>query len=158
MTMTHQVLAIPAAVLKELREIDDAGRATAGYEDAEGGLPLRCCLRKSEPGDRVALVSYAPLLRWAADEGIDPGAYLELGPVFIHSDECHGLADGYPNELHAAHRVFRAYDHQGRIRGGVMVEPGGGEAAAKDWFADPEVCVIHARAVEFGCFMFEVRR
>ncbi|HCT75623.1 MAG TPA: DUF1203 domain-containing protein [Micromonosporaceae bacterium] len=156
--MTTRYEAIPAPVLKELRETDDAGRATVGYEDAEGGAPLRCCLRKSAAGDRVALVSYAPLLRWAADEGIDPGAYLELGPIFIHSDECDGPADGYPHELHAANRVFRAYDRKGRIRGGVVVEPGRGEAAAKEWFTDSEVAVIHARAVEFGCFMFEVRR
>jgi hypothetical protein len=25
-------------------------------------------------------------------------------------------------------------------------------------FEDPEVALIHVRAVEFGCFMFEVRR
>ena len=25
-------------------------------------------------------------------------------------------------------------------------------------FADPEVAVVHARALEFGCFTFEVRR
>ncbi|MGW3510169.1 DUF1203 domain-containing protein, partial [Streptomyces sp. NPDC000994] len=31
------------------------------------GAPLRCCLRRSEPGERIALVSYAPLRRWAAE-------------------------------------------------------------------------------------------
>jgi hypothetical protein len=148
--------AIPETTLKELRETDDAGRVTVPYVDDEGGAPLRCCLRRSRPGETIALVSYAPLLRWAADEGIDPGAYLERGPVFIHAHECEGQQG--EGELHDADRVFRAYNRRGHIQGGVVVAPGGGEAAARKWFEDPDVALIHVRAIEFGCFMFEIRR
>ncbi|MYY82669.1 DUF1203 domain-containing protein, partial [Streptomyces sp. SID335] len=62
----HTPLPIAPAVLAELRERDDAGRPCAAFVDHEGGAPLRCCLRPVAPGERIALVSYAPLRRWAA--------------------------------------------------------------------------------------------
>ncbi len=87
--------------------------------DTEGGSPLRCCLRASAPGERVALVSYAPLRRWARSTGADPGPYDEVGPVFIHPAPCPGPAgDGLPAALLGAPRVFRAYSARGHILGG----------------------------------------
>ncbi|MEU6162222.1 DUF1203 domain-containing protein [Streptomyces sp. NPDC047130] len=34
----------------------------------------------------------------------------------------------------------------------------GFDAAFDDAFADPEVVLVHVRALEYGCFHFEVRR
>src|SRR6185503_10303206 len=82
--------AIPAAVLDQLRILDDAGRPPVSSVDDEGGSPLRCCLRRARPGERVSLVSYAPLRRWAANAGAEPGPYDEQGPVFIHAEACAG--------------------------------------------------------------------
>ncbi|CAM5519050.1 hypothetical protein SVIOM74S_10301 [Streptomyces violarus] len=77
MTTTYTAQPIAARVLKELRTTDDAGRPAVPFTDSEGGAPLRCCLGRSEPGQRIALVSYAPLRRWAAEQGVDPGAAVE---------------------------------------------------------------------------------
>ncbi|MET8752150.1 DUF1203 domain-containing protein [Streptomyces sp. NPDC004667] len=152
-------------VLAELRRRDDAGRPCLPYEDPEGGAPLRCCLRRSRAGERIALVSYAPLRRWAAGAGADPGAYDEQGPVFVHADPCAGPApDGaLPFGTPGALRVARRYDAGGRILGGRLLdlaeEPDAvvGRALAEA-FADPEVALVHVRAVEYGCFLYEVRR
>ncbi|MFC7906255.1 DUF1203 domain-containing protein [Streptomyces nigra] len=153
---THLVHAIGPAVLKELRSTDDAGRRMVPVTDDEGGAPLRCCLRRSRPGERIALVSYAPLRRWAAGAGVDPGAYDEQGPVFVHAEECDGPAcDGPPFD--GAHRVVRRYSADGRILGGRLVEPGDLEAAFAQAFADPAVEFVQVRAVEYGCFLYEVR-
>ena len=153
---TFLIHAIGPAVLKELRSTDDAGRRTVPVTDEEGGAPLRCCLRRSGPGERVALVSYAPLRRWAAGAGVDPGAYDEQGPVFVHAEECDGPAgDGPPFD--GAHRVVRRYSADGRILGGRLVEPGDLEAAFAQAFADPAVEFVQVRAVEYGCFLYEVR-
>ncbi|MGW0145828.1 DUF1203 domain-containing protein [Streptomyces sp. NPDC003333] len=154
---TFLIHAIGPAVLKELRSIDDAGRGTVPGPDDEGGAPLRCCLRRSEPGERVALVSYAPLRRWAAGAGVDPGPYDEQGPVFVHAGECGGPASGVL-PFGQAHRVVRRYAADGRILGGELVEPGAFEAAFARAFADPAVEFVHVRAVEYGCFLYEVRR
>ncbi|AIR98418.1 DUF1203 domain-containing protein [Streptomyces glaucescens] len=155
---TYTARPVPPEVLKELRSADDAGRGTVPVTDEEGGAPLRCCLRRSAPGESVALVSYAPLRRWAAGTGADPGAYDEQGPVFIHADDCPGPeGDGLP--FTGSHRVLRRYSAAGRILGGHLVTPEDSFASALGRaFADPEVALVHVRAVEYGCFLYEVRR
>jgi hypothetical protein len=164
-TATWQVRAIDPAVCGALRRRDDAGNPPRLMTDEEGGSPLRCCLRPIRPGERVALVSYAPLRRWARETGADPGPYDEVGPVFIHAEPCSGPADsGYPAAVHGSRRVLRAYSADGRILGGRLTEPeevGSPESAASvvaGVFADPDVALVHVRAVDFGCFTFEIRR
>jgi hypothetical protein len=160
-----EVRAISAEVLAELRAADDAGNPPRLLTDAEGGSPLRCCLRPARPGERVALVSYAPLRRWARATGATPGPYEETGPVFIHPQACAGPdGRGFPAQICRGRRVFRTYSADGSIGGGVLVEPGqlAGPGAAERILAgqleDPDVAFVHVRAVEFGCFLFEVRR
>jgi hypothetical protein len=163
----YTVLPVAATTLERLRVADDAGRPTVPFVatgDAVGS-PLRCCLRPSEAGERIALVSYAPLRRWAASTGADPGAYDEQGPVFIHADDCGGFVpDGtYPFARHGALRTVRRYDAHGHIVGGRFVEipadaTAGFDAAFDDAFSDPDVVLVHVRALEYGCFHFEVRR
>jgi len=160
-----EVRAIARGVLAELRVSDDAGNAPVLLTDADGGAPLRCCLRRIRPGEQVALVSYAPLRRWARETGAKPGPYDEVGPVFIHPRECSGPdGSGYPGSFATSARVLRAYNAGGRILGGRLVDadPDGSpvpvESALAEMFADPAVALIHGRALEFGCFTFEVRR
>ncbi|MEU4996390.1 DUF1203 domain-containing protein [Streptomyces sp. NPDC021622] len=163
-TTSYTPRPIDPLALKQLRETDDAGRPCAPYTDSTGGDPLRCCLRPIAPGERVALVSYAPLRRWAADTGATPGAYDEQGPVFIHAEDCAGPAgEGYPFARPGALRTLRRYNAEGRIIGGRLFEipedtTGGFDTAFAEAFADPEVALVHVRAVEYGCFHFEVRR
>ncbi|MFD5711677.1 DUF1203 domain-containing protein [Streptomyces pharetrae] len=155
---TYTAHPVPPEVLKELRSADDAGRAMVPVTDEEGGAPLRCCLRRSAPGESIALVSYAPLRRWAAGTGADPGAYDEQGPVFIHADDCPGPGGG-ELPFTDSHRVVRRYSAAGRILGGHLVTHGDSfPSALARAFADPEVALVHVRAVEYGCFLYEVRR
>ncbi|MFJ7156134.1 DUF1203 domain-containing protein [Streptomyces sp. NPDC101118] len=161
----YTALPIHPAALRELRDRDDAGRACVPYGDPEGGSPLRCCLRRSVAGEEIALVSYAPLRRWAAETGAAPGAYDEQGPVFIHAEDCGGPGPeaGRHYALPGALRTVRRYDAAGRIAGGGLVELGEDpeadlDRALAEAFADPGVVLAHVRAVEYGCFQFEVRR
>ncbi|OLZ65728.1 hypothetical protein AV521_30395 [Streptomyces sp. IMTB 2501] len=157
-TRTYTARPITPEALRDLRTTDDAGRPTTPFTDAEGGAPLRCCLRRSAPGERIALVSYAPLRRWAADTGAHPGAYDEQGPVFIHADHCPGPT-GPALPFTDAHRVLRRYSAHGHILGGRLVDPSESfQASFTEAFTDPEVALVHVRAVEYGCFLYEVRR
>ncbi|MGW0838249.1 DUF1203 domain-containing protein [Streptomyces prunicolor] len=152
---TYTPRPIDPTVLKELRSADDAGRRMVPVLDEEGGAPLRCCLRRSERGERIALVSYAPLRRWAAETGVEPGAYDEQGPVFIHAEECAGPAAGSGYPFANAHRVLRRYSAEGHILGGELVDTVDDEAFRRA-FTDPSVVLVHVRAVEYGCFYYEV--
>ncbi|MFE3096827.1 DUF1203 domain-containing protein [Streptomyces sp. NPDC059248] len=161
----YRPLPVDPGVLAALRAGDDAGHPCRPFTDDEGGAPLRCCLRRSRPGERIALVSYAPLRRWAAERGAEPGAYDEQGPVFIHADGCDGPADGdgYPFARPGVLRTLRRYNQEGRIAGGRLLElsaapDGGFDAALDEAFTDPAVALVHIRAVEYGCFLYEIRR
>lgn len=166
MTSTYRPQPITPAALQQLRVRDDAGRPTIPHPDGEGGSPLRCCLRPSAVGDRIALVSYAPLRRWAAETGAEPGAYDEQGPVFIHAEDCGGPdadSTGYPWARPGALRAFRRYDGRGHITGGRLVEltedaDACFDRALAEAFADPGTAQVHVRAVEYGCYHFRVDR
>ncbi|MFE1803289.1 DUF1203 domain-containing protein [Streptomyces sp. NPDC059517] len=164
---SHHVRPIAPHALKELRATDDAGLPCVPFTDPEGGAPLRCCLRRSEPGERIALVSYAPLRRWAAETGARPGAYDEQGPVFVHAEECAGpdLAV-HPFARPGVLRTLRRYSAEGRILGGRLLELADEpdaeldavlDAALTEAFADSEVALVHVRAVEYGCYLYEIR-
>jgi len=150
--------AIDPVVVKQLLVADDAGREPWLSTDEEGGSPLRCCLQYAKPGERIALLAYEPLRRWAAETDADPGPYLERGPVFVHAGECPGPIEGemYPRQ---AERVFRKYDGQGRILGGRRIERDESHLEVlSELFSDPAVQLVHVRAVEYGCFFYEARR
>lgn len=120
--------------------------------DPDGGAPLRCCLRESRAGERIVL--------GAATPPGPAGAYAETGPVYVHADRCPGpVSAEYPAEFRGRRQVFRAYDHDGMLLGGELVEAGDGqEAVAERLLADPAVAFLHSRNVLHGCYMFAIRR
>lgn len=160
LTQTYAVRPIAPQVLAELRVRDDAGRTPTLIVDANGGNPVRCCLRASRPGESLMLLSYAPLRRWAQTSAVDPAAYDEVGPIFVHPTACDGTeAEGWPDDFRGSPRVLRAYDAHGRIHGGAFVPPDGDpERSLDQLFTDDQVAVVHVRAVVHGCFTFAVER
>lgn len=115
--MTVTIDALPASIVQT---------AVREWVDKEGGAPLRCCLRDSRRGERVALVSVTP-------PG-PMGAYRETGPVFMHADGCDGASSRtYPDDFRSRPQIFRTYDAAGSIIGGELVDagkwPGGGGRA-----------------------------
>src|SRR3954453_9940903 len=157
LTKSFTVHPIAPDVVAQLRVRDDAGRVRQPFMDGDGGSPLRCCNRLSRPGEQVVLVSYSPLHRWAAANQVDPGAYDETGPVFLHAVPCDQPdANGFPEDYRGFPRVLRSYDANGRILDGRLIEEGDvhPERAIDEVFSDPQVAFIHARALDVGCFTF----
>jgi hypothetical protein len=153
--MTIIVEPIPSA---ELRKIRAAGRDEAGNElsvrtHAEGGDPLRCCLRETLPGEQVLLIAYTP-------PGT-AGAYAERGPVFVHAEPCDGYLtpDRYPPGLSHRQQVVRAYDWDGQIADGVLAADGERTMTIiRSMLARPDIALVHLRNVGWGCYNFAVRR
>jgi len=146
---------IRAERLRQIRaeRRDDNGERPAYRVHDEGGVALRCCLRESRQGERIALIGYRPFRLG--------GPYAEVGPIFVHAAECAGYSavNRYPEEFRGRPQVFRAYRADGTIAGGSLVEPGyGQEQAVAELLVDPDVAFLHSRNVVFGCFMFEITR
>ncbi|MFC7549865.1 DUF1203 domain-containing protein [Plantactinospora sp. GCM10030261] len=151
-SLSFLVHAIPAPVLDEVRA---TGRDVSAHPvvriPADGGEPLRCCLRDAGPGEELLLFGYEPPL--------PPSPYREIGAVFAHARRCDGPeGTGYPAAWRGRDQVLRAYDRRGWIVGSSVHDGRDPEAAITDLFADPSVTLVHSRNVGHGCFMFAVTR
>ncbi|BCJ40085.1 hypothetical protein GCM10010168_29430 [Actinoplanes ianthinogenes] len=155
--MTIEVHAIPAAALEQARA-DAAGTAGPGFARtvADGGEPLRCCLRDARPGEELLLFTYEPPL--------PASPYREVGAVFAHAARCAGPDPAGAGGVHPAAwrgrpQVLRAYDERGWIHPATRVHDGSDpDRALAEVFADPAVVQVHSRNVAYGCFMFVATR
>lgn len=126
----------------------DPGRE---YRASEPGVPVRCCLRKSLPGEPVWLFRYSP--------ASGKGPYEEVGPIFTHVDcpDSPSL-DRLPVELLDSPRILRSYNAAGQIDDGAVVEPGSFERAIEGLFNNPEIDSLQIRSLSHGCFFFAITR
>jgi hypothetical protein len=139
------------------RGIDDGGNEIASFTDDDGGWPLRCCLRDSAPGDRLAIIAFSPFA-WSSP-------YRETGPVVVHSDRCPGTTSGYPSQFDHRDQVVRAFgDDAGRHHTQVyelnrLVPAGDGlEAAVQEILRDDRVEFVHVHNVLSQCYSFTATR
>ncbi|MDG4821825.1 DUF1203 domain-containing protein [Asanoa sp. WMMD1127] len=145
-----------AISLETLTDVRRTGRDVSGHPVesvvAEGGEPLRCCLRDARPGEELILFGYAP--------DLPASPYSEIGPVFAHAASCPtGPEPGYPADFRGRRQVLRAYDARGWIHPATRVHDGADpEAELAAMLADPSVDRIHSRNVSYGCYMFAVTR
>ena len=160
-----EVRAIDEDVVAQLRVSDDAGHAPRVIVHAEGGSPLRCCLRAARRGSGSR---WCPMRR---SGGGRTRPAPTLGPT-TKSGRCSSTRSRATGRPGAGTRRTSSGRRgcsvptgaDGSIRGGRLASGDELEdqAAAgrvlSGLFADPEVAVVHARALEFGCFTFEVRR
>ncbi|WP_309234523.1 DUF1203 domain-containing protein [Nocardia sp. XZ_19_385] len=118
---------------------------------AQGGEPLRCCLRDAVEGEAIVLFNYEPPL--------PESPYRERGAVFTHAGKCPGpdSLSSYPPEWLGRPQVLRAYDIRGWIHPATRVHDGTyPEAALAAVLAEPGVVAVHSRNIAYGCFMFRV--
>ncbi|MFL5363158.1 MAG: DUF1203 domain-containing protein, partial [Myxococcales bacterium] len=145
--------AIPSDLLERVRSsrTDVSGNPIETVQ-AEGGEPLRCCLRDARPGETIILFGYEP--------PIGKSPYREIGAVFAHADRCEGkpASAEYPSDWRKKPQVLRSYDRRGWIRDAVVHQGSNAEAEIARLLADPETVQLHSRNVAYGCFMFVVTR
>jgi hypothetical protein len=147
------VHAIDAETLESVRR---TGRDASGNPPepwlAEGGEPLRCCLRDAAAGERLLLFGYEPKL--------PPSPYREIGAVFAHAEACAGPdGPGYPPAWRSRPQVLRAYDARGWIHPSTRAHDGTDpEGELAGILAHPEVVRVDSRNIAYGCYMFTVTR
>jgi hypothetical protein len=155
--MTYRIRAIPSEDLAEVRRSGLGANGTAVVELlADGGEPLRCCLRNARTGEACILFGYEPPI---------PGKgspYREVGAVFAHAlpDDCEGpsVADEYPKDWYGRPQVLRAYDERGWIHPATRTHDGTDPVdALTRVLAEPGVAEVHSRNIAYGCYMFSAR-
>jgi hypothetical protein len=150
-TTGFRIHALPSDLLDDVR----AGTYGRPVERvvADGGNPLRCCLRDSRPGEVLLLFGYEPPL--------PESPYREAGAVFAHAGPCEGPVsdDVYPADWRGRPQVLRAYDRRGWIHDATRTHDGSEpEAVIAEMLATPGVERIHSRNIAWGCYMFAVTR
>jgi Protein of unknown function (DUF1203) len=150
---TFSIRAIPTDALERVRAsgVDVSGTPVERLR-AEGGEPLRCCLRNASLGEALILFGYEP--------PIGKSPYREIGAVFAHAERCSGPAseESYPAAWRGKPQVLRAYDCRGWIHDARVHDGANPEAEIARFLADPDVEQLHSRNVAYGCFMFVVTR
>jgi hypothetical protein len=151
-TLSLAYSALPPIELDRIRArgVDDFGNDLVVTENQDaGGTPLRCCLREAAVGERVALLAWQPAPQ--------PGAYAEVGPIFIHAQSCPGWSgSGYPEGFRHRKQLLRTYNADGQAVHHEVVEGFDAEAALERILAQPQVRYVHSRNPLAGCYMFSV--
>ena len=153
-TYDFRIHALSAQALDEVRTrgVDRTGLPVERLV-AEGGEPLRCCLRNAHEGERLALFAHTL--------DLPPSPYKETGPVFAHASPCAGPDDPstYPSDWYGRPQVLRAYDERGRIHPATRMHDGSDPEPEIDaLLAEPGVALVHSRNVLYGCYMFTATR
>ncbi|MBO1767307.1 DUF1203 domain-containing protein [Allobranchiibius sp. GilTou38] len=149
------VQAIDRTRLDEVRrnDADGHGNQVAPFAATGQGEPLRCCLRYAEPGEHIALVSYAPFDH--------PSVWTEVGPVYIHAASCGGYPTSgrLPAQLSTGPRLLRTYraddtmnyEHNTVVPDQVALEP-----IIRRLLSHADVATVHVRNLDSQCFMYAV--
>jgi hypothetical protein len=153
-SMSFEIHPLPIAILNQIR---DTGRDVSGNPVervvANGGEPLRCCLRDARAGEECILFGYEP--------SIPVSPYREIGAVFAHGVVCAGPQStvSYPAGWLGRPQVLRAYDTRGWIHPATTVHDGSRpETVIGELLSHPDVVQIHSRNVAYGCYMFRITR
>jgi hypothetical protein len=141
-----QIYPLPHEVLSRMRRSNPDLPVVA--IEAEGGEPLRCCLRDAVSGEACLLAGFEPPL--------PASPYVEKGAVFIHAAACAGPDDSdYPSDWLRRPQVLRAYDERGWIHPATRAHDGTDSVSAlAGVLAEPGVALVHSRNVAYGCYMF----
>ncbi|MBO0847371.1 MAG: DUF1203 domain-containing protein [Nocardioides sp.] len=154
-TQISTVHPIDPARLDAVREHgqDEHGNPFTAYDATGDGEPLRCCLRFARPGERIALISWAPFT------GVSP--WREVGPVYVHAERCEGYAERWlPSELRRGPRVLRTYRADGSMdyEHNTLVGDEDLEPVLDRLLSEPGVATVHVRTVLPQCFLYAVTR
>jgi hypothetical protein len=146
-------------------ETELVGRLRAGGPDANGlvaersvtpvaGYPCRHCLALIAKGEAYLTLAHRPF------PALQP--YAELGPIFLHADDCdRGGGDAaLPKFLDSPRYMVRGYGDDHRIvhgTGTIEATAGIAEAAAEK-FSDPRVSYLHVRSASNNCYHCRIER
>jgi len=149
-----------ALATKSARRIQNGGKDANGQVAERAvsdgsGLPCRHCLQEIDAGADYLILAFRPFP--------DLHPYAELGPIFLHAEECppYQADDELPVVLeNRESALIKGYTGDDRIKYGTgrVVESGKIATQAADIFADPDVAYIHVRSAQNNCYSCRIDR
>jgi hypothetical protein len=150
-----QVHSIDPVRLDDVRAtgMDGHGNQLLPFPATGQGEPLRCCLRYAQPGEQIALISYAPFEH--------PSVWREVGPVYIHAERCEGYTPNgaLPEQLATGPRVLRSYradDSMSYEHNTVVSDEADLQPIIERLLTEPDVETVHVRTLAPQCFLYAV--
>jgi hypothetical protein len=88
------------------------------------------------------------------------GPYAEIGPVYVHAQECRRYSETarFPSDFGLRVLTMRGYNDEHRIEAAELSSSGDPESSIASLFANDRVCFIHVRNPAWGCYDFQVDR
>lgn len=154
--MSFRITGLAADAFVHLYGLDDAALAAHGVRrvvaDAFPGYPCRITLEDAEPGESLLL------LNWTHLDGDTP--YRGSGPIFVreHAQQSFDAVDVVPLQQRRRTLSVRAYDADGFMRHGAVVEGADLQARIGELFADDGVAFLHLHNAARGCYAARVDR
>jgi len=153
---SFEIMPLPEAIAEKVRRLrsDDYGNTDLGVTvaDKSPGYPCRVCLQDAAPGESLLLFSYSPFN--------GPRPYRNVGPIFIHANDCVPYSDrrAVPLQLRRRLLALRSYDEGDRMVGCDVVEGSDVEALVERLFEDRRAQYIHAHNARAGCYACLIER
>jgi len=152
---SFRVVAIPTEIAERVRSTGKSPNYgfPAHREVAAGRAPCRHCLKLIEHGhEELLLFTYDPF----RELGEPPLP----GPVYIHARECprHLGGDSIPGEYRGRLLTLEGYGEDRALLKEVRVSGGEEQAVAEQLFREANICYVHVRSTEAGCFLFRLER
>lgn len=153
--MTYRIQGLDPAPFRPLFQMSDdalrerrARRVTA----AGPGFPCRVSLEEARDGEQLILVNHV-------SHDVDT-PFRASHAIYVREDAlaAPSYEDALPPLLDRRRISLRAFDREGMLLDGAVVEPGDGDAAVRAFFGRAEVAEIHAHTSAYGCFLARIER
>lgn len=120
-----------------------------------GGNPCRHCLDDIAGGDPMLVLAHRPFP--------GPQPYAEVGPIFVHAEDCprYDATARKPGIfLRREVILMRGYGHDDRIVYGTgkVIPTAEIECRAAELFQRPEIAYLHLRSSTNNCFQCRIER
>ena len=120
-----------------------------------GGNPCRHCLDDIAAGAPMLVLAHRPFPA--------PQPYAEVGPIFVHADDCPRYDEtARAPEMFARREaiLIRGYDADDRIvyGSGKVIPTEEIEAVAATLFERPEIAYLHLRSASNNCYQCRIER
>ncbi|HRK17473.1 MAG TPA: DUF1203 domain-containing protein [Hyphomicrobiaceae bacterium] len=132
---------------------DANGQTPERYIAPQDGLPCRHCLGLINKGEPFLVVGHRPFP--------SPQPYAEVGPIFLHADDCERGGGGeIPEFLASPHYIVRGYGKADRIVYGTgeVVRTGAIPEVASKLLERPDVAYVHVRSATNNCYHCRIER